>query len=97
MPDRRAGDGEGDEVGLDEGGGHEGPGVDERHGGDEGEVGDHQVGHWALDVDGEGEEGLEGQQEEEGAGDGGEVEAECHGGRELVAVEVVVVVLSSPP
>lgn len=81
MPDCQPRDGEGEDVGLDEGGGEEGPGVDERHGRDEGEVGDHEVGGWALEVDGGGEEGLEEQEEEEGAGDGGEVEADCHGGR----------------
>lgn len=41
MPDRQPRDGEREDVGLDEGGGDEGPGVDERHRRDEGEVWDH--------------------------------------------------------
>jgi hypothetical protein len=52
MPDRQPRDGEGEDVGFHKGGCDEGPGVDERHRWDEGEVWDHQAADRALEVNG---------------------------------------------
>lgn len=79
----KAGNGEGKDVALDEGGGDEGPGVDERQLGDERQIGNDDASRLApLSVANCGAEGrLCNEANEEHAGDGGDIYTRRHGGR----------------
>ena len=72
-----------EDVTLDERGGDEVPWVDDGQLGNEGQVGDDDIGVLGplAVADGGAEEGLEEQRGEEGAGEGGDVDARRHGGR----------------
>lgn len=84
MEDGDAGNGERKDVALDERRGDEGPWVDDGQLGHEGQVGDDDVsvlGPLAV-ADGGAEEGLEDEDDEDGARDGRDVEPRSHGGGE---------------
>lgn len=82
MVQRQGGDGQGEDVALDEGGGEEGPRIQERELGDEVQIRDDdvRVGRPLLVADGRAQNALQAQRDEQDARDGRDVDSGRHGG-----------------